>query len=281
MWPPLRLRYGYQVATAQPEPPSFALVDRFLMKLANETVQIELKNGTTVQGTITGASRSHEALLPDPQKAAARPVLELGCFVATLSPCPAGVDIAMNTHLKAVKLIARGRNPVSLEHLSVRGNQIRYYILPDSLNLDTLLVDIDKAKTRPTRPGKAGEHRICCGVASSLTTPCGQVIRQHHLACARVLTPVPVHALQLRAEGGVAVAEGAAVAVAVAELTQRVRAWACVAHAAERQAIMAAHAPSSLHRLQWWQQRAMRSSWRPRCQQCAVSPHAGRAGTHS
>ena len=28
---------------------------RFLMKLANETVQVELKNGSVIQGTITGA----------------------------------------------------------------------------------------------------------------------------------------------------------------------------------------------------------------------------------
>lgn len=28
----------------------------------------------------------------------------------------------------------------------------RYYILPDSLNLDTLLVDLDQPKTRPKRP---------------------------------------------------------------------------------------------------------------------------------
>ncbi|VAI57803.1 unnamed protein product [Triticum turgidum subsp. durum] len=78
---------------------------RFLMKLNNETVTIELKNGTTVHGTIIG------------------------------------VDISMNTHLKTVKLTLKGKNPVTLDHLSVRGNNIRYYILPDSLNLETLLVE--------------------------------------------------------------------------------------------------------------------------------------------
>ena len=67
-----------------------------------------------------------------------------------------GVDIAMNTHLKAVKLIPKGRNPITLDSLSVRGNNIRYYILPDSLNLDTLLVDIDKPKQRPTKPSRPG-----------------------------------------------------------------------------------------------------------------------------
>lgn len=32
----------------------------------------------------------------------------------------------------------------------------RYYILPDSLNLDTLLVDLDQPKIRPKRPERVG-----------------------------------------------------------------------------------------------------------------------------
>ena len=59
----------------------------------------------------------------------------------------------MNTHLKNVKLTLKGKNPVHMDHLSLRGNNIRYYILPDSLNLDTLLVD-DTPKIKPGQPGK-------------------------------------------------------------------------------------------------------------------------------
>ncbi|CAJ2627873.1 unnamed protein product [Trifolium pratense] len=91
---------------------------RFLMKLNNETVSIELKNGTIVHGTITG------------------------------------VDISMNTHLKTVKLTLKGKNPVTLDHLSVRGNNIRYYILPDSLNLETLLVE-EAPRVKPKKPTAA------------------------------------------------------------------------------------------------------------------------------
>ncbi|KAF8492116.1 hypothetical protein JB92DRAFT_3090459 [Gautieria morchelliformis] len=78
---------------------------RFLMKLNNETVTVELKNGSIVHGTITG------------------------------------VDMQMNTHLKTVKLSTRNREPQSLDSLSIRGNNIRYFVLPDALPLDTLLVD--------------------------------------------------------------------------------------------------------------------------------------------
>lgn len=57
----------------------------------------------------------------------------------------------MNTHLKTVKLAVKGKNPVTLDHLSVRGNNIRYYILPDSLNLETLLVE-ETPRVKPKKP---------------------------------------------------------------------------------------------------------------------------------
>ena len=90
---------------------------RFLMKLNNETVVIELKNGTVVNGTVTG------------------------------------VDVSMNTHLKAVKLTVKGRETISLDHLTIRGNNIRYFLLPESLPLETLLVNdtnVNKMRTRKT-----------------------------------------------------------------------------------------------------------------------------------
>lgn len=47
----------------------------------------------------------------------------------------------MNTHLKTVKMTVKDREPLSLDTLSIRGNNIRYWILPDALPLDMLLVD--------------------------------------------------------------------------------------------------------------------------------------------
>ncbi len=101
---------------------------RFLMKCANESVTIELKNGTIVSGTITSVS---------PQ---------------------------MNTALRAVKMTTKNRiNPtapsetISLDTINIRGSTIRYYILPDSLPLDTLLID-DQPKPK-NKARKEGESR--------------------------------------------------------------------------------------------------------------------------
>jgi len=56
-------------------------------------------------------------------------------------PPHTGVDMQMNTYLKTVKMTTRNRDPISLDSLSIRGNNVRYFILPDALPLDTLLVD--------------------------------------------------------------------------------------------------------------------------------------------
>ncbi|KAJ5225813.1 mRNA splicing protein smd1 [Penicillium chermesinum] len=98
---------------------------RFLVKCQNETVTVELKNGTIIHGTITSVS---------PQ---------------------------MNTSLRTVKITPKGRNTVSLDSINVRGSTIRYVILPDSLPLDTLLVDDapkpkNKARKESDRGGRGG-----------------------------------------------------------------------------------------------------------------------------
>ncbi len=66
-----------------------------------------------------------------------------------------GVDMSMNTHLRSVKMTVKGRDPLSLDTLSLRGNNIRYYILPESVPLDTLLVD-----DAPRRKARKKESKL-------------------------------------------------------------------------------------------------------------------------
>ena len=66
--------------------------------------------------------------------------------------------MSMNTHLKAVKLTVKGREAVALDHLTIRGNNIRYFLLPESLPLETLLVD-DAPKVRNKKQVRGGDHQ--------------------------------------------------------------------------------------------------------------------------
>ena len=121
---------------------------RFLMKLNNETVVIELKNGTVVVGTVTGKfSFLFFYIL----------YILLTCLVYFV-----GVDMSMNTHLKAVKLTVKGREAVALDHLTIRGNNIRYFLLPESLPLETLLVD-DAPKVRNKKQARGDQNRGAMG----------------------------------------------------------------------------------------------------------------------
>jgi len=100
---------------------------KFLQKLNREQVTIELKNGTVIQGTVVG------------------------------------VDATMNCHLKKVKMTVRGKNPTSYATLSVRGSTMRAWLLPESLNLDALLVDDTPKKKmavpKPMAGGAGGRGR--------------------------------------------------------------------------------------------------------------------------
>lgn len=66
--------------------------------------------------------------------------------------------MSMNTYLKNVKTTIKGKNPVSQEFLSIRGNNIRCFILPDSLNMDALLVD-DTPKHERSRIAPLGAKK--------------------------------------------------------------------------------------------------------------------------
>lgn len=66
----------------------------------------------------------------------------------------------MNTALRTVKMTPKGREPVSLDTINVRGSTIRYFILPDSLPLDTLLVDdAPKPKNKARKEADRGRGR--------------------------------------------------------------------------------------------------------------------------
>ena len=70
----------------------------------------------------------------------------------------------MNTALKNVKMTPRGQDAVALDNMNIRGSTIRYIILPDSLPLDTLLIDDapkpkNKARKESDRGGGGGGGR--------------------------------------------------------------------------------------------------------------------------
>eukprot|EP00543_Licmophora_paradoxa_P010231 CAMPEP_0202476002 /NCGR_PEP_ID=MMETSP1360-20130828/93192_1 /ASSEMBLY_ACC=CAM_ASM_000848 /TAXON_ID=515479 /ORGANISM="Licmophora paradoxa, Strain CCMP2313" /LENGTH=109 /DNA_ID=CAMNT_0049103185 /DNA_START=89 /DNA_END=418 /DNA_ORIENTATION=- len=96
---------------------------KFLQKLSREQVTIELKNGTVIQGTVVG------------------------------------VDATMNCHLRKAKVTMRGKSPKSFSTLSVRGSTMRAWILPESLNLDALLVDTEEDKVKPVVQQQAPKGR--------------------------------------------------------------------------------------------------------------------------
>ncbi|CAG0893524.1 unnamed protein product [Darwinula stevensoni] len=86
-----------------------------------------------------------------------------------------GVDPAMNTHLKTVKMTLKNGSVSQLDTLSLRGNNIRHFILPDALPLETLLVDdTPKAKRKPPREGAPRGGGSGGGGAAAFAGPRGR-----------------------------------------------------------------------------------------------------------
>ncbi|CAK5078304.1 unnamed protein product [Meloidogyne enterolobii] len=94
----------------------------FVTKLSRETVTIELKNNTIVTGTIVEA------------------------------------DTAMNIHLRSVQMSVNAYKKYELDSISIRGNNIRTIILPDSLPLDVLLID-DEPRFKSQQRRMSGRGR--------------------------------------------------------------------------------------------------------------------------
>ena len=94
---------------------------RFLMNVPHTTSQpvtVELKNGSSVNGQI-------------------------------LSCTP-----LMNISMKNIKLVEPHMDPQLLQFMNIRGNQVRQILLPDDLNLDTVLDrSVKKMKGQGAGPG--------------------------------------------------------------------------------------------------------------------------------
>lgn len=94
---------------------------RVLMNLPTATSQpvtVELKNGNSVNGQVLSCS----------------PV--------------------MNLSMKNIKLIQPHQDPQLLQFINIRGNQIRQVILPDDINIDSLLAkSVVKIKGQGSGPG--------------------------------------------------------------------------------------------------------------------------------
>lgn len=119
----------------------------FLKKLRNEQVTLELKNGTTVWGTLQSVSPQMNVTVTD--------------AVMSLPKTQTGGVSGGPGALASMYLVDKAKKKpdnttedgVSLQYMNIRGNTIRQIILPDSLNLDSLLVDeghkLKKSNNKP------------------------------------------------------------------------------------------------------------------------------------
>ncbi|KAH9200198.1 hypothetical protein LQ764DRAFT_225101 [Zygosaccharomyces rouxii] len=111
----------------------------FLKKLRNEQVTVELKNGTTVWGTLQTVSPQMNATLTDVR--------------LSLPRSTSNSSTLASVYLSDGSLSQNEPSTTSLQYINIRGSTIRQIILPDSLNIDSLLVD-ERQLNKLRRAGK-------------------------------------------------------------------------------------------------------------------------------
>ena len=79
-----------------------------IKKIVHEPITLELKNGIVIHGVLQN------------------------------------VDKCLNIFLKNVKRSVKNSNSIFLKGIAIRGNNIRYIILPNWLNLDSLLYEFNE-----------------------------------------------------------------------------------------------------------------------------------------
>ena len=100
-------------------------LDSFLLKLVDEAVEIELKNGTMIGGILN---------IVDPR--------------------------TKTFKLSQVKMVLKERGLIHLESIIVRGQYIFYISLPENLPLDRLLVPHEMVKRgRGSWKDRRGRHK--------------------------------------------------------------------------------------------------------------------------
>ncbi|CCD23297.1 mRNA splicing protein SMD1 NDAI_0B02620 [Naumovozyma dairenensis CBS 421] len=126
----------------------------FLKKLRNEQVTIELKNGTTVWGTLQTVSPQMNTTLTDVKLSLPRNAsqgISAGSVAIASVYLTNGTSGTSNNNPTGIE-----SSTTSLQYINIRGNTIRQIILPDSLNLDSLLVD-EKELNKLRKLGKVSD----------------------------------------------------------------------------------------------------------------------------
>ncbi|KAL6947693.1 hypothetical protein ACO0RG_000272 [Hanseniaspora osmophila] len=142
----------------------------FLAKLRNEQVCVELKNGSTVWGTLQNVSPAMNVILTEvtlslPEKSSLGESFGSGAGSLYLVNNAAISGVYMNMHKDQKNNLTGNPHSTTLQYINIRGNTIRQIILPESLNLDALLKeesdidDLNKLRKRGKVVNSANKKR--------------------------------------------------------------------------------------------------------------------------